>query len=106
MKIQLKNANIDSINGHEFVVNKSKIFNFTRQKPVENFIVDFYAPAIKDVIEVDGSQHFEEIHLARDGQRDDVLQKLHLKILRFDNSQVLQSIDDVLDVIFNETPDI
>ena len=68
--------------------------------------MDFYAPAVKDVIEVDGSQHFEEIHLARDGQRDDVLQKLHLKILRFDNSQVLQSIDDVLDVIFNETPDI
>ena len=83
-----------------------KNIQFYRQKSIENFIVDFYAPAAKLVIEVDGRQHFEEIHLARDGQRDDVLQKLHLKILRFDNSQVLQSIDDVLDVIFNEIPDI
>ena len=83
-----------------------KNIQFYRQKSIENFIVDFYAPAAKLVIEVDGRQHFEEMHLARDGQRDDVLQQLHLKILRFDNSQVLQSIDDVLDVIFNEIPDI
>ncbi len=39
-----------------------KNIQFCRQKPIENFIVDFYAPAAKLVIEIDGSQHFEEIH--------------------------------------------
>ena len=35
---------------------------FYRQKPIGNYIVDFYAPKARLVIEVDGSQHLEEIH--------------------------------------------
>ncbi len=82
-----------------------KSIQFYRQKPIRNFIVDFYAPAAKLVIEIDGSQHFEDIHQARDRQRDDILQRLHLTVLRFDNLQVLQSIENVLEVIFNAIPE-
>ena len=76
---------------------------FYRQKPIENFIVDFYAPSAKLVIEIDGGQHFEEEHSQKDSRRDAHLQKLGLKVLRFDNLQVLHFIDGVLEVIFNET---
>ena len=79
-----------------------KNIQFYRQKPLGNFIVDFYAPKAKLVIEIDGGQHFEEIHQVRDAKRDAYLQQLHLKVLRFDNLQVLQSIDVVLEVIFQE----
>jgi very-short-patch-repair endonuclease len=75
---------------------------FYRQKPIGNFIVDFYAHSAKLVIEVDGGQHFEEDHIQQDAKRDAYLEKLNLKILRFDNLQVLQSIDGVPEVIFEE----
>ena len=79
-----------------------KNIQFYRQKPIGNFIVDFYAPSAKLVIEVDGGQHFEEAHIERDEKRDMYLRQLNLKVLRFDNLQVLQSIDVVLEVIFGE----
>jgi len=63
--------------------------------------VDFYAPSVKLVIEIDGGQHFEELHIQKDIRRDAHLENLGLKVLRFDNFQVLQSIDSVLDVIFD-----
>lgn len=83
-----------------------KNIQFYRQKPISNFIVDFYAPSAKLVIEIDGGQHFEEIHIQRDIKRDAHLKKLGLKVLRFDNLQVLQSINIVLDVIFNDISSI
>jgi len=73
---------------------------FYRQRPIGNYIVDFYAPTAKLVIEVDGGQHFEATYLQRDKDRDDFLRSLNLNVLRFDNSQVLNCIDEVLEVIF------
>lgn len=72
---------------------------FYRQKPLLAFIVDFYCPAAKLVIELDGSQHYEEKHQTKDQARDDTLAELGLQVLRFDNRQVLLEIDAVLAVI-------
>jgi very-short-patch-repair endonuclease len=58
---------------------------FYRQKPIGNYIVDFYAPAVYLVIELDGGQHFEEEYLLRDQERDAYLQAQNLKVSRFDN---------------------
>jgi very-short-patch-repair endonuclease len=74
---------------------------FYRQKPIGNYIADFYAPLVKLVIEVDGGQHYEEKHLRKDQERDFFMGQQGLRTLRFNNLQVLQSIDDVMDVIFN-----
>ena len=74
---------------------------FYRQKPIGNYIADFYAPSGKLVIEVDGGQHYEENYLQKDQERDFFMEQQGLKTLRFTNLQVLQSIDDVIDVIFN-----
>ena len=72
---------------------------FYRQKPLLKFIVDFYCPKAKLVIELDGSQHFEEEHRAADAERDAALSGLGLRVLRFDNRQVLTDIEAVMAVI-------
>jgi very-short-patch-repair endonuclease len=72
---------------------------FYRQKPILNFIVDFYCPAAKLVIELDGSQHTEINHQLKDQRREGLLAELGLAVLRFDNRQVLSEMDGVLAVI-------
>ena len=72
---------------------------FYRQKPLLSFIVDFYCPAAKLVVELDGSQHFETGHQAEDRARDAALAGLGLRVLRFDNRQVLLETDAVLAAI-------
>ena len=75
---------------------------FYRQKPLGNYIVDFYAPKAKLVIELDGSQHLEVANQTKDAKRDAYLQELGLQVLRFNNLQVLQEIDAVMEVIFRK----
>jgi very-short-patch-repair endonuclease len=72
---------------------------FYRQKPLLNFIVDFYCPSAKLVVELDGGQHFEDKHQAKDDARDFSLMELGLRVLRFDNRQVLLETDSVLEMI-------
>ena len=72
---------------------------FYRQKPIGKYSVDFYAPAAKLVIEIDGGQHFFDEGLRHDKERDCYLSLLHLQVLRFDNWQVLKSLNDVLNEI-------
>lgn len=73
---------------------------FYRQKPLLNFIVDFYCPSANLVIECDGSQHYTEEGLDADRVRDEALAQLGLKVLRFDNWQVLNEIDRVVEKVF------
>ena len=73
---------------------------FYRQKPILNFIVDFYCPAVNLVIECDGGQHFTKDGLEADRIRDDALAQLGLKVLRFDNRQVLGDVDAVVEMVY------
>ena len=73
---------------------------FYRQKPILNFIVDFYCPSVSLVIECDGGQHFTVEGLEADRVRDEALAQLGLKVLRFDNGQVLAEIDAVVEQIY------
>lgn len=73
---------------------------FYRQKPLLSFIVDFYCPAAKLVIELDGDQHFDDAANAKDSERDALLASIGLHVLRFDNRQVLQETEAVLGVIY------
>jgi very-short-patch-repair endonuclease len=72
---------------------------FYRQKPLGNYVVDIYAPRVKIVIEVDGSQHREQSGIEADAERDLYLSRLGLDVLRFNNLQVLRETDAVLDAI-------
>jgi very-short-patch-repair endonuclease len=73
---------------------------FYRQKPLGPFIVDFYAPAAKLVTEVNGGQHFTLQHHAADRQRDIYLRQLGLRVMRFDNRQVLLETDAVVEATY------
>lgn len=72
---------------------------FYRQRPIDQFIVDFYCHAAMLVIECDGSQHHSEEGLAQDIARDDRLRSLGLQVLRFDNRQILTELNAVCEVI-------
>ncbi len=76
--------------------------SFYRQKPLLSFIVDFYCPKARLVIELDGSQHFESGAVSKDYDRDAALASLGLWVLRFDNHQVLTMLESVLTVIHSE----
>ena len=81
---------------------------FYRQKPIGNYIVDFYAPKANVVVEVDGSQHMEGEHVEADSPRDSYLASEGFRVLRFDNLQVFNVIDVVMDMILracSESPD-
>ena len=73
---------------------------FYRQKPIGFYIVDFYAHVPKLAIELDGSQHFEEKQKNYDVKRTLFLENQGIKVLRFNNLDVVTSIDAVLSVIF------
>ena len=79
---------------------------FYRQKPIGNYIVDFYAPKAKMVVEVDGSQHMESEQAARDLHRDAFLASQGLRVLRFDDREVPTEIEGVMEVIFAATSEL
>ena len=70
---------------------------FYRQKPIGNYIADFYAPAAKLVIELDGAQHLERGQANYDAQRTKDLEERRLKVIRFDDRQVLLETESVLE---------
>jgi very-short-patch-repair endonuclease len=63
------------------------------------YIVDFYAPKAKIVVDVDGSQHMESEQAARALQTNAFLAPNGLRVLRFHDLQVLKEIDGVMEVI-------
>ena len=73
---------------------------FYRQKPLLNYIVDFYCAKVSLVIELDGSQHFEPENQQKDVLRDKTLAGLGLRVLRFDDRQVMIDTDSVVEVIY------
>ena len=78
---------------------------FYRQKPIGEPIVDFFAPRVKWVVEVDGSQHTLGDHVQEDRFRDGYLASLGLKVLRFNRREVLKESDAVVEAIYRMIAD-
>ena len=72
-----------------------------RQKVIGNYIVDFYIATAKLVIELDGSQHYEEKGVCNDANRDAFLNSLGFKVLRYSNIDVNQRFESVCQDILN-----
>ena len=75
---------------------------FYRQAIIGNYIVDFYCPGAKIVIEIDGGQHYYGDQSQDDKERDLQLAHLGLKVFRYSNLEVLQNIDIVLEQIYEK----
>ena len=61
---------------------------FSRQKILGKYIVDFYSASAKMVIELDGSQHFEETGQRYDARRDAYLEEYGLIVIHIPNSEI------------------
>ena len=72
-----------------------------RQKVIGNYIVDFYIAEAKLVIELDGTQHFENEGQKKDIVRDAFLESQGLKVLRYANSDVNKNFRGVCQDIWN-----
>ena len=72
-----------------------------RQKVIGRYIVDFYIAEYKLVIELDGSQHYEEEGKEYDGIRDEYLRSLELTVLRYSNLDILRDFQGVCNDILH-----
>jgi len=74
---------------------------FYRQKPIGNYIADFYCPKLKLVIELDGSQHYQDKGIVYDTERTKELSKYkEIKVLRIPNNQIDQNFNGVCEYIY------
>jgi very-short-patch-repair endonuclease len=76
-------------------------YQFYRQRTIGNYIVDFYCPRAKLVIEVDRGQHYSQEGVEFDKLRDKKLANLGSRVLRLSNMDVLQNIDGVMEYIYD-----
>lgn len=74
-------------------------FKFRRQHNIGQYIADFYCHEARLVIELDGGIH--QTQTDRDSERDDWMQSQNLRVLRFTNEQVLESLETVLQTILD-----
>ncbi len=71
-------------------------YKFRRQHSIGVYILDFYCPAKRLCIEVDGNVHNNAAAIAHDKERDETLAQLIIKTIRFTNNEVATDIDCVL----------
>lgn len=76
---------------------------FQRQKTIDSFIADFCCHAARLVIEVDGSQHYDEQGLAYDKERSAIFAEYGVKVIRFSNMEIEKNFQEVCNAIERET---
>ncbi|MDR3569923.1 MAG: DUF559 domain-containing protein [Syntrophobacteraceae bacterium] len=76
---------------------------FYPQKAIGSYIVDFYCPSVKLVVELDGGQHYTDEGRVKDQIGDKVLANLGLSVLRFSDLDILKNMDGVLSVLYEQT---
>ena len=74
-------------------------YDFHRQKPLLDFIADFYCYELKLVIELDGYTHLFEDTQLKDEKKQKALEQVGLHVLRFLDEEVMHDIDNVLRVV-------
>lgn len=82
-----------------FLRNKQLGVKFRRQHSVGRYVVDFYCPERKLVIELDGDSHFSDAAINYDSHRDQFIRAQGMQVLRFTNLEVMENIDGVLFMI-------
>ncbi len=76
---------------------KMKGYQFMRQKPIGNYIVDFFCSKLKLAIEIDGESHIHKVEY--DKKRQQELEAIGLSFLRFSDLDVKSNLNGVLQMI-------
>jgi very-short-patch-repair endonuclease len=74
---------------------------FRRQQPIERFVVDFYCTDARLAIEVDGPIHDDQS--GQDAARQEMLESLELRVIRFRNDEILTNMTGVIERIRSES---
>ena len=85
---------------------KGNGYRWLRQKPIGDYIIDFYCPKLKLAIEVDGTTHLENKDKVYDKKRTEELEKLGIKILRFWNNDILDGLAEVENIVKQQIKNI
>ena len=72
---------------------------FSRQKVLGKYIADFYSAEAKLVIELDGSQHYEDVNTEKDAARTAFLEGYGLTVIRIPNNAIAQNFRGVCEYI-------
>lgn len=78
---------------------RSYPIRFLRQKVIDNYIADFYCSRARLIIELDGSQHYEENGLLKDKIRTEKIESRGLKVIRIPNNEVNKNFNGVCEYI-------
>ena len=81
---------------------KNYPIKFTRQKVLGKYIADFYCAKANLVVELDGSQHYEDVGLMNDEKRTQYLEQYGINVIRISNLDVLKNFEGVCMYIDNE----
>jgi very-short-patch-repair endonuclease len=82
---------------NELKQKKMSGFDFDRQRPIGNFIVDFFCKELSLAVEIDGDTHIYKYDYDEERQR--ILEKMGVKFLRFEDIEVKKNMSNVLRVI-------
>ncbi|MBU1146262.1 endonuclease domain-containing protein [Patescibacteria group bacterium] len=81
---------------NQILKNRSTGYKFTRQKPIQDFIADFYCSRLRLAIEIDGDTHYlTDKKQCYDAKRTKVLNNLGIKVIRYTNLDVTKNIEGV-----------
>ena len=72
---------------------------FRRQHGIGSYIVDFYCPAERLVVELDGAVHSDPLRAAYDAERQQAIEALGFRVVRFENGRVIEQPDLVVAAI-------
>ena len=72
---------------------------FRRQHGIGKYVVDFYCPSEKLAVELDGAVHFTPEGKKHDEHRDAEIHQLGIQILRYENREVFENLEAVLEDI-------
>ena len=78
---------------------RSYTIRFLRQKVIDNYIADFYCNEARLIIELDGSQHYEETGLLKDKIRTEKIESRNLTVIRIPNNEVNRNFSGVCEYI-------
>lgn len=84
---------------NELKSKKMRGYDFDRQRPIDNYIVDFYCKDLMLAIEVDGYSHYSEEAQIADSKRQQIIESLGVAFLRFDDNEVKKDMQNVLSTI-------
>lgn len=99
--VKMRKNQTDEENKVWYQILKGRVPKFHRQRIIGNYIVDFYCPKLKLIIEIDGYQHFYEEKREYDNKRTEYLENLGYRVLRFENTEVNKDIEEVRYIINN-----